>query len=131
MATNGRHKRPSVHQRTREAPRQQEAPTQQQSPTEWRIARAARSDGEKEYAAPAGFPADPEAWLAYMAEGQFTPEQERYLRSNAYGMYVNAINSARGNEELREEVALGDRIIAVWTAWLQEHPAPKTNPFGG
>lgn len=83
------------------------------------------------YAPPAGFPADPQAWLDYLKAGQFTAEQQKYLQSNAFDLYVAAINSARGNEALAKEVALGDQIIGVWSAWREANPAPAGNPFGG
>lgn len=85
---------------------------------------------EKPYTPPAGFPADPREFLTYLMAGQFTPEQEKYLRSNAFDIYVSAINSARGNGALTKEVALGDQIIAVWAAWRAAHPEPASNPFG-
>ena len=79
---------------------------------------------EKPYTPPAGFPADPVAWLAYLEAGQFTPEQELYLRSNALAIYESALGAARGNPALVAEVALGNRIAAAWRAWLTANPAP-------
>lgn len=86
---------------------------------------------EKPYTPPAGFPADPRDFLAYLMLGQFTPAQIAYLRSNALTQYVAAINSARGMPGLVEAVQLGDQIIAAWIAALAAlGPAPASNPFG-
>lgn len=114
-------------QRVRAAP---QAPTMSDV-TNARLGRAEQAGGVGPYTPPARFPADPEEWLAYLKAGQFTAEQQAYLRSNAYGIYTSAINSARGNEALAKEVALGDQIIAVWTAWRAAHPAPAVDPFQG
>lgn len=82
------------------------------------------------YTPPAGFPADPREFLAYLQAGQFTAPQAAYLRSNALTQYVAAINSARGMPGLAEAVALGDQIIAAWIAALAAlGPAPASNPF--
>lgn len=91
----------------------------------------AQSAPEKPYTPPAGFPADPAAFLAYLQAGAFTPAQIAYLRSNALTQYVAAINQARGMPGLTEAVALGDKIIAAWLAGLAAlGPAPAGNPFG-
>lgn len=82
------------------------------------------------YTPPAGFPADPREFLAYLQAGQFTAQQAAYLRSNALTQYVAAINSARGMPGLVEAVTLGDQIIAAWLAALAGlGPAPAANPF--
>lgn len=82
------------------------------------------------YTPPAGFPADPREFLAYLQAGAFTPQQAAYLRSNALTQYVAAINAARAMPGLAEVVALGDQIIAAWLAALDVlGPAPTGNPF--
>ena len=108
----------------RHPPRQQPQPTLQQ--------RKPRPEPPANtYTPPAGFPADPAAFLAYLQAGQFTAQQAAYLRSNALTQYVTAINAARGMPGLSEAVALGDQIIAGWIAALAVlGPAPASNPFG-
>lgn len=94
-------------------------------------ARKAPAAPSNTYTPPAGFPADPAEWLAYLRAGQFTAQQAAYLRSNALTQYVAAINAARGMPGLAEAVALGDQIIAAWIAALAAlGPAPASNPFG-
>ncbi len=108
-------------------PRQQPAPP---TPTR-KIALRDENIRQTPYTPPAGFPADPQAWLDYLKVGQFTAEQQKYLQSNAFDLYVAAVNSVRGNEALAKEVALGDQIIGVSSAWREANPAPARNPFGG
>ena len=106
----------------RHPPRPQPQPTIQQ--------RKPRPEPPPPNTPPAGFPADPAAFLAYLQAGQFTAQQAAYLRSNALTQYVAAINSARGMPGLSEAVALGDQIIAGWIAALAAlGPAPAGNPF--
>lgn len=83
------------------------------------------------YTPPAGFPADPQALLAYLQEGQFTAAQIAYLRSSALTTYVAAVNSTRGMPGMEATTAMGDRIIAAWLAALAAlGPAPlASNPF--
>jgi hypothetical protein len=83
------------------------------------------------YTPPAGFPADPVEWLAYLKAGQFTDAQLRYLHGPAFVQYVGAINAARGSDALAGIVALGDQIIAAW-ATIRATTAPPAagNPFG-
>lgn len=96
-----------------------------------RVERAKAAGTPPPYTPPAGFPADPREFLAYLQAGQFTVEQIAYLRSNALTQYVSAINSARGMPGLGDAVALGDQIIAAWIAALAAlGPAPAGNPFG-
>lgn len=108
----------------RHPPRQQPQPTIQQ--------RKQRPEPPANtYTPPAGFPADPVEFLAYLKAGQFTPAQAAYLRSNALTQYVAAINAARGMPGLVEAVTLGDQIIAAWLAALAAlGPAPASDPFG-
>ena len=95
-------------------------------------ARKATAAAPLVYIPPAGFPADPREFLAYLQAGQFTDEQVRYLRSNALRIYESALASARGNPDLVAEVALGDEIAAAWRAALAAlPPASAANPFGG
>ena len=82
------------------------------------------------YTPPPGFPADPEALLAYLAAGEFTDAQARYLRSVAFAQYVAGVNATRGLPGMEATTAMGDRIIAAWLAALAVlGPAPVTNPF--
>lgn len=76
------------------------------------------------YTPPAGFSADPAAWLVELRAGNFTPAQIAYLRSNALDLYEAGQATARD--------PLATEIIAVWRAWLAANPAPlnPTNPFG-
>ena len=79
---------------------------------------------------PAGFPADPVEWLAYLRAGQFTEAQLRYLHGNAFPLYVAAINNARASDALAAVVALGDQIIVEWAAIRATTLPPATgNPF--
>ena len=95
-----------------------------------RIARAAAAGANQPYTAPAGFPADPRDFLAYLQAGSFTPQQAAYLRSNALTQYVAAINAARSMPGLGEAVALGDQIIAAWLVALAAlGPTLAGNPF--
>lgn len=72
------------------------------------------------YTPPAGFAADPAAWLVEFRAGNFTPEQVAYLRSNALAQY----EAAAGSDPLAAE------ILVAWRAWLDANPAPPPrNPF--
>lgn len=85
---------------------------------------------EAQYTPPAGLPAEPSEQLAYLEAGTFTPEQLRYLHSNAFDIYVAALLSAQSNPELADEVALGYRIVAVWLEIRQTTTTPApANPF--
>lgn len=84
------------------------------------------------YVPPAGFPADPAEWLAYLRAGSFTDAQLAYLRSGARGVYALALAQARANPALVAEVALGDAILQAWDEALRNAPpAAPFNPFGG
>lgn len=79
---------------------------------------------------PAGFPADPAEWLAYLRAGKFTDAQLRYLHGPAFVQYVGAINAARGSDALAGIVALGDQIIVEWaTIRATTSPPAAGNPF--
>lgn len=94
-------------------------------------ARKAPSAPSNTYTPPAGFPADPAEWLAYLKAGQFTDAQFRYLHGPAFVQYVSGINGARGSDALAGIVALGDQIIAVWAQIRATTTPPATgNPFG-
>lgn len=80
----------------------------------------ARASAPQVYTPPAGFSADPAAWLVELHAQNFTPEQAAYLRSNALAQY----EAAAGSDPLAAE------IIAAWRAWLAANPAPPPgNPF--
>lgn len=79
---------------------------------------------------PAGFPADPAEWLAYLRAGKFTAAQLHYLHGPAFVQYVGAINAARGSDALAGIVALGDQIIVEWaTIRATTSPPAAGNPF--
>lgn len=82
----------------------------------------ARAAAPEVYTPPAGFSADPAAWLVELHAGNFTPEQIAYLRSGALGQYEAALAS--------HPDPLGEQIAGAWRAWLVANPAPPAgNPF--
>lgn len=93
-------------------------------------ARKAPAAPSNTYTPPAGFPADPAEWLAYLKDGQFTAAQLHYLHGPAFVQYVGAINAARGSDALAGIVALGDQIIVEWaTIRATTSPPAAGNPF--
>jgi hypothetical protein len=74
-------------------------------------------------APPAGFAADPAAWLAELEAAQFTAEQRAYLwNPTALAQYEAGQATAHD--------PLAARIVAAWRAWLAANPAPPPgNPF--
>lgn len=81
------------------------------------VAANAAAGAEKPYVTPANLPQDPEALLAYLKQGELTPEQ------------VKALTDGLSQYEAAATTDQAKAILAAWKVALAKYPVPIAKSF--